>query len=413
MRKPTLLARLRIDPLLLSLAGRNILRNRVRSTLALLAIALSTAAIVLASGFIEDIFVGLGEHTIRSQLGHIQILGKSPDGATRPIIADPGPAHAELATIAEVQTVLDRLRFSGLLNNGRSDYPINGEGVEPGKESSTSTQMRIIAGRSLVDTDTHGILLGAGVAQALELAPGDNATLLVSTPDGAMNSLDVEVIGVFRTMSRDFDARAVRIQIGSARDLLVIEGATSIVVFLDETRKTRAVANYLIPRLEKDGLDVKRWDELADFYQKTVDLYNGLLAVMKTIAIGAVLLSVINCVSLGIHERTREFGTLRALGNRNRDVYVLIVIESALLGMAGSTLGCILGGLAGWALTAIGIPMPPPPNSDVGYIHNILVTPGALVQTWAFGCFASVLGGLIAGRRASKLEISEALRHAA
>ena len=407
-----LLARIGLDPLLLVLAGRNIMRNRIRSILALLAIGLSTAAIVLASGFIEDIFVGLGEHTIRSQLGHMQVLGKSPDGATRPMIDDPAPVHAELAKIAEVGTVLDRLRFSGLLNNGRTDYPINGQGVEPDKETRTSTQMRIIAGRTLADNDTHGILLGAGVAQALKLAPGDNATLLVSTPDGAMNSLDVEVVGVFRTMSRDFDARAVRIQIGATRDLLAVEGATSIVVFLDQTYKTRAVADYLAPRLPK-GLEVQRWDELADFYQKTVDLYNSLLAVMKTIAIGAVLLSVINCVSLGIHERTREFGTLRALGNRNRDVYVLIVIESLLLGLAGATLGCLVGWVASWILSAIGIPMPAPPNSDVGYTAKIIVTAQALMQTWVFGCFASMLGGIIAGRRASKLEISDALRHAA
>lgn len=410
--KRGLLARMRLDPLLLVLAGRNLMRNRVRSVLALLAIGLSTAAIVLASGFIEYIFHGLGEHTIRSQLGHLQIRASSPEGATRTMIDDPAPVHAELAVIAEVQTVLDRLRFSGLLNNGRSDYPINGEGVEPDKETKSNTQMRIIAGRNLTDADTSGILLGAGVAQALNLKPKDNAILLVSTPDGAMNSLDVEVVGVFVTMSRDFDARAVRIQLGAARDLLASDGASSIVVFLDETKKTRAVADYLAPRLPSK-LEVKRWDELADFYQKMVDLYNSLLAVMKTIAIGAVLLSVINCVSLGIHERTREFGTLRALGNRNRDVYVLIVVESLILGMVGSTFGCIVGWLAGTALSTIGIPMPPPPNSDVGYTHHIILTAGAFVQTWLFGCFASLLGGVIAGRRASKLEISDALRHAA
>ena len=71
----------------------------------------------------------------------------------------------------------------------------------------------IIAGRQLTSADRFGILLGEGVAHATKLKPGDRATLLLNTAEGALNSLDFDVVGVFRTFSKEYDARAVRVSL--------------------------------------------------------------------------------------------------------------------------------------------------------------------------------------------------------
>ena len=98
-----------------------------------------------------------------------------------------------------------RLNFSGLLNNGRSDLPIIGEGVETG-QSRLGSSVSITAGRQLNDKDAFGILLGYGVAHGLKLKPGDHVTLLANTLEGALNSTDFEVIGIFQSFSNDYDA---------------------------------------------------------------------------------------------------------------------------------------------------------------------------------------------------------------
>src|SRR5690606_19847181 len=135
-----------------------------------------------------------------------------------------------------------RLNFSGLLNNGRSDLPIIGEGVEPGLESELGSLVMLTAGRQLTDSDAFGILLGKGVAQALQLKPGDPVTLLANTLDGALNSLDFEVIGIFQSYSNDFDARAVRIPLPAAQELLGTTGVNALVVSLQHTETTEQVA---------------------------------------------------------------------------------------------------------------------------------------------------------------------------
>ena len=71
---------------------------------------------------------------------------------------------------------------------------------------------------------------------------------MVNTADGAMNTLDFEVIGVFQTFSKDYDARAVKIPLPAARELLDRKGANVLVVALKRTQDTERVARTLPPR---------------------------------------------------------------------------------------------------------------------------------------------------------------------
>ena len=135
----------------------------------------------------------------------------------------------KIIDLPHVSDVLLRVNFSGLANNGRADLNIIGEGVQPDKEARLGTVMTITSGRQLTATDTYGVLVGQGVARALQLKPGDYLTLLVSTTDGALNSLEFEVIGTFRTFARDYDNRAVRIPLAAAQDLV---GTTGVHVWL-------------------------------------------------------------------------------------------------------------------------------------------------------------------------------------
>ena len=140
---------------------------------------------------------------------------------------------------------MGRLYFAGLLNNGRSDLPIIGEGVEPEREASLGSGMVISAGRRLEEKDANGMMIGHGLAHALKLKPGDWATLVINTPDGALNSLEFQIVGTFQTFSKDYDARAVRIPLAAAHDLLATTGINTLVVSLKQTRDTEPIAAKL------------------------------------------------------------------------------------------------------------------------------------------------------------------------
>jgi putative ABC transport system permease protein len=305
---------------------------------------------------------------------------------------------------------MGRLSFAGLLNNGRTDLAVIGEGIEPGREAKLGSYVIIAAGRQLADGDAFGALLGQGVAQSLKLVPGDRATLVVSTPEGAMNTLDLEVVGVFQSFSKEYDARAVKIPLAAAQELLGTRGANVLVVSLARTSDTARVATALEASLGPEKIEVKKWNELSDFYDKTVELYQRQFGVLRLIVLAMVLLSVANSVNMSVFERVGEFGTMRALGNRGSGVFRLIVTESAVLGAAGGLLGIVVGIVLAIVISKIGIPMPPPPNSELAYMARIRVEAADLGTAFMVGFAATLLASILPALRVSRMDVVHALR---
>lgn len=402
--------------MLFRLAARNIVRQRTRTSMTLAAIAFGVVGLILSGGFVQHIFFYLGEAMIHSQSGHLQVAkaGFREKGARRPdqfLIGEPDVLKARLAAEPGVDDVMARIGFSGLLNNGKTDLSIVGEGIEPNREAKLGTHISLLAGRQLSDRDRFGALLGQGVAQALNLAPGDRATLFATTAEGAANTLDVEVVGVFQTFSKDYDARAVKIQLAAAQELLGTRGANTLVISLSRTRDTERVAGVLRGQLIGQGFELSSWEELNDFYDKTVKLYDRQFGALQLIVLAMVLLSVTNTVNMSIFERVGEFGTMRAVGDRSPAIIRLVITESLVLGLAGAVLGVLLGILLAIVISTVGIPMPPPPNANVGFEAKIRLVPSMLAAAFAIGVVATVLASILPSLRVARMSLVEALRH--
>ena len=398
-----------------TLALRNVLRHKSRTGMTLLAIVAGVVALILSGGFVHDIITQLGEVLIHSQSGHLQVsrAGYFERGARSPekyLIAHPEPVRKDIAAMAGVEDVMGRIYFAGLLNNGRSDLPIVGEGVEASREARLGSGMVISAGRKLEDKDKHGMMVGYDLAHALQLKPGDWATLVMNTADGALNSLDLQVVGIFQTFSKDYDARAVRIPLAAAQDLLATQGVNTLVVSLKRTQDTQPITAALSKKYAEAGLEVKTWLDLNDFYTKAVKMYKVQFGGLRLIILLMVLLSVVNSVNMSVYERVGEFGTMMALGNRSRKVFALIVTENAIIGLAGATLGVVLGVVLALIISAIGIPMPPPPNADLSYIARISVVPSIVAGAFAVGLVATIVAALLPAARVQRISVVDALR---
>lgn len=402
---------------LFSLALRNIFRQKVRTAATLAAIAIGVSGLILAGGFVNDIFVQLGKAIIHSQTGHIQItrVGYSENKTRAPekfLIKDGDELKSKLTSqIPGIDQAISRLGFTGVINNGRRDLGIVGEGIEPDGEAKLGTFLNYIEGRALTGTDHDGIVVGDGVAKSLGLKIGDRVTIVMTLAAGAVNTLDFELVGIFQSFSKEFDSRAVRIPLDVAKTLMDTDGIHLLVVQLSDTESTSSTVASMKQLLANQGLDVTPWYALSDFYEKTVDLYDRQFGVLRLIILIMVLLSVINSMNMTLFERTREFGTMRAIGDRSDWVFRLIMIESFWLGLLGGLLGIILGCLAALGISAIGIPMPPPPNANLGYTALIRLDSTSVLTAGAVGFIASMLAAIIPARRAAKADIVEALRH--
>jgi putative ABC transport system permease protein len=402
----------------LGLATRNLWRNRRRGAIAMFTIAAGVVAMVLADGFMQWIFWAMREGAIQSQLGHIQVVrpGYHQAGAANPyryILSDTLPARTEIERLPGVQVLAPRLSVNGLISHGETTLAFLADGVDPAREGELSKAFVIQAGKGLSGVDADEVILGKGLARALGVEPGGTVALLVSPSTGGVNAVEARVAGIFHTANPAYDDIALRLPIGLAQRLMRVEGAHAWLLLLDDTDQTDRTLKWLrAAYVQAAGtLEFVPWYERADFYNKTVALFSSQMGALKLIIGAIIVLSISNLLVMNVLERTGEIGTLLAIGFRRGRILRMFALEGLVLGMAGGACGMVAGYGLAEAISAVGIPMPPPPGMDEGYLGEIRATPGVLAGAFTIALATTVLAGLYPAYKASRLNIVNALRH--
>jgi putative ABC transport system permease protein len=402
------------------LALRNVTRNRRRSLLTGGVVVFGFAAFALAGGFMAQSLTGLREGTIRSGMGHLQFADPaafSPggDSTMAHALPDAGRIAAAIAARPGVREVLPRLEFVGLLSNGAATVPFLGVGLDPDPEArATDLPSTVVSGQWLENRADRDVILGTGLAAALSVGVGDVVTLLATTRDGTLNAVDATVIGLVDLPIKELNDRYLATTLGLASDLLGAAGAVSkVVVYLRDTGDTAAALRDIEATLAGAGFKVRgmSWRELAQFYGQVRMLYFGIFGFMGMILVAVVLLASANTMMMAASERTREIGTLRAIGTRPGLIRRMFIAEGIVLSVCGSIAGAILSLALRVVLNHSGIVLPPPPGATRGMplhveFHAVAYAAGAIAMILTLA-----LASWVPARRASRIPIVEALTH--
>ena len=403
---------------LISLSVRNIFRNGRRTAITVFSIVIGFAAMACFGGFIEFSFEGLRENTIRTQLGHLQIYAhgywkKRVSDLESVLIADPDEVMERIADLPGVATVTPRLSFSGLGSTGNATVNMSVIGVDPEGEQDFSDFEILVEGRTLEPDDPEAGLIGEELRNGLGAEIGDWVTVLTSSFDGVINAVDFRVAGVVRTGSKEYDSVFAKVPIKLAQRARETEEVERIVVLLENTEDLQE----LQPRIEEvlskldRKFEIRRWDELAGFYDAVVALYTGIFTVFAGIVGVVVMFSVANTMTMAVFERTGEIGALRAIGARRSTLVAMFLTEGVGVGLLGAGLGVVASWLiAGAVEMAGGIPMPPPPGMSQGFQAYFNLTGGVLLDAFAVTVAATLVSSVYPAFAASRIRIVEALQ---
>lgn len=402
----------------LLIAARNLARNRRRALAALLTVAVGVTSMVLADGFVQWIFWAMREGTIQFQLGHIQVVrpGFHAAGAADPfkyLLTENSLEQKAIDTTPGVKLVAPRLALTGLVSHGEITVSFMADGVDPKKEVELSKALRIVEGRNLADATAKEVILGRGLAHNLGIGPGGTVALLATASGGGINAVEAKVSGVFVSTSQAYDDSALRLPIGLAQSLLRVNGAHVWLVLLNDTERTDDFLTQFRASFSASAnkLEFVPWYQQADFYNKTVALFSQQMNVLRLIIGCIIVLSISNMLVMNVLERTGEIGTLLAIGFKRKKILQLFAIEGLLLGLAGASLGLITGYGLAELISAIGIPMPPPPGMEEGYTGEIRITLNVMLNAFLIAFVTTALAGLYPAWKASRLQIIDALRH--
>ena len=399
----------------LKFAAQNALRNRRRSLVTVSIAALGTAGILLAGGFALFTYQALAEAAARTSghlvLGHPEQFSKDEETPLQHGLDNAGDLKAALLADPAVRSVLPRVEFSGLISNGDKSTVMIGIGVEPDSEFAVKGPfLSMKAGEVLAGgPGAPEVMLGEALARNLKAVPGSSLTLLASTTDGALNALDVRVKGVFATGTPEIDKRLVYTDIATAQRLLNTKKVSSLGVFLARMEMTADSQRRLAAA--HPALTVQTWEDQAFFYKSVRDLYDRIFGALGLVIGVIVVFVVTNSMSMAIIERTREIGTLRALGTLPGQLLRTLSLEGMVLGGAGALAGGAIALAVSVLLYVVPVQMPPPPGRSVGYPLNIAIDPLLYLVTIVAMVALAMLASAWVARRTVHMPLVDALAH--
>jgi len=307
--------------------------------------------------------------------------------------------------------------MAGVVSKGDRSAPFLGVGVEPDRERRMGLELKLRGGADLPSEAPDGggdaVLLGVGLARALDARAGDVVTLLAVTPSGNLNAVDMKVAGLFTSGLQEIDSRMLKLHLASAARLLESSNVSSMLVGLVDTGQTEVVRDRLQRALSARNpkVTVLDWQARAPFYGQVRALYMGIFVFLGSIIFVLVCLAASNTLLMSVMERMREIGTLLALGTSRAQVALLIWLEAFWLGLGGGVLGVASGIAIGAALKAGGVEMPPPPGAVDPMILELAIRPFDVLGIAALMLVVLLVAATFAVVKAVRLRIVEALAH--
>lgn len=404
----------------IKLGLRNIFKNRRRSLVTILAVALGFAAINLFSGYIHNVYNGLADQAIRGEgLGHLTLMkrGLLREGKLEPenflLKAEDLDQITQLLMEDEaVRLVTPRLGISGIVSNGKVSTIFIGEGMVPDDTAVIRGDFRADRGGALDPARPIAAVFAADLADMLGLKRNDFAVLVTSTVEGLTNALDVDVGEIYNTGNAGTNDKLLLLPFAFAQRLFDTHGADRLIVLLHDRGQTLAAQQRLSDKLRVAGFDIeiKTWLELSSFYKQVKNLFDMIFAFIFAIVIVIVMMSIINTMSMAVMERTREIGTLRSLGMRRWDISWLFSVEGILLVMLGGLVGVALTLVIAFLVNQAGFSYVPPNNTDA-VLLQVDIVPWVMAQAFTFLGVVAAIASLLPARRAARMVIVDAMGH--
>jgi putative ABC transport system permease protein len=325
------------------MAYRNIFRQKRRSLLTALTMFGGFLLSAVAMGITDGTFNGIVNAFTRSRLGHVQIHARGY--LERPslyrTISDPGRIGRIIDRTPGAEAWAPRVYSAGLASVGDNTDAVRIVGLDPALEDkATHFNRKITLGRSFSPRSGMEIVLGQGLARNLTVSPGEDVVLVSQAADGSLANDKFRLVGLVDTGDLAADRSTVYLTLDEAREFLVLDDEVhEIVVIARSLNRVSSLTSVLRRELAPLQVDVQPWQEFAKpFYLAMQAKKKGnnivLLIVFAIVAIG-----VLNTALMSVLERQREYGVLKALGTRPRQVFSLIVLEILILAAVSIVLG--------------------------------------------------------------------------
>lgn len=347
------------------MAWRNVWRNPRRTVLTILAIAFACILLVFMLSLQIGMYEVMIDAAVKLKTGHLQVLaqGYNADHKIRKTIARPGAVAQLLDTTPHVTGYTFRANGFALLSSEQRTYGGLITGVDPVRELKISSVAQTIRkGRFLLPSDTNSAIVGTLLAKNLKIDVGDELVVLGSGRDGSIAATALSVAGIFASGMDDYDRAAIQIPLSHFQEVFAMGDAVHEAVVICDSlwhvgRARDEISRAVAAMDQTPALTSLSWDQLTPGLIQSIQMDLGGGLIFYGILMIMVAFSIMNTFMMAVFERTREFGTLMAMGARPGRLTRMLLWESGFLTLCGIGLGILAGCLLTYGLQHTGIPM--------------------------------------------------------
>lgn len=414
-----------------NIAGKNLFRNKLRTTVSIIAIAISVAVVVFAKGLIIGFVDNSFSLYIKYDTGHIKIIDQEYQQKQRllslnyPVDGFNGEGLSSMLTELEktegVELAVPRIKFGAMASIDNEMVTMLGWGVDPVRESKFTDLQKKITEGEMIHFEMMEILVGQGLLKKLQAQVGDKVTMVFNTSFNSFKGATFKIIGVIESELPMLSDKVFYLPLDTAQRLLMMpDQATEVLLVTPNAQEAEkyypVIQNLLKAQGALDRYTVKIWNKanaMLEYLQVAVKIYDY-------IYIFLILLSsivVINTMIMIVKERTREIGMMTALGLKSGEILKLFIIEGTIMGIIGSFTGAILGGIITKITSVNGLSYGKEAFEAAGeeLLMNPIIYPlfsvNHMIFAFVLGIIITSLACIYPARRAAKMEPSQALRN--
>lgn len=287
-------------------------------------------------------------HTvIDAEVGHLQIHDSSfkKDYDPKYVISNGAYLLKTITSLPEVKLATPRSISNGMLATTTGSAGVQINGVIPETEYGTSLlNKKIIGGKEFDTTKKNEVMIGKKLATKMKLKTGSKLVLTFTDTSGNIVSGAFRVAAIYQSDNAPLDERNVYVTMNDMNTLLTTGNAFNEIGIIlkndGDVKKVQQQLQQLFP-----SCLIETWKEISpetDLLVKTTDQYSYIIMVIIMFALA---FGIINTMLMAILERTREIGMMVALGTKRMKIFLLVLLETIFLTLAGTPIGILIGWL--------------------------------------------------------------------
>ncbi len=413
--------------MILHIAWRNLMRNKRRTILSAVTIAVGMMYFAMMDTMMTGMDKGAVDNMIELSTGAVKIQTRKyeADQQSLPLehgISDRKEISELLMKDSRVKGITGRTIFLGQLSNYEDVYPVQGIVVERENDENVFSLKQYIEGEYFSEESRNEIILGADLAEDLNVGLGGLITLYSRTRFDTRNADEFVIVGLIKSTDPNINQNSVLITREAGEEFLELEGLiTELVVSLNERNAFKTLVNDMV-EIQTTLRNAFPEDTVMTFNETGADFMKmseskskfGYIFLMTILFIAAV--GIFNTVLMSVYERVREIGVLRAHGMTPGTLTKMFMLEGFFTGIIGAVFGFILSLIVVYLFVEKGLPMDKMAGDmDVtgmpiwGTLYGVWNIP-SIIAAALFSIVISTVAAVIPARKAGKMSVTDALR---